>query len=133
MLWPVQALTPIVTGPDVIQSITGWKPRQQKQGAEKKTSVAPRLFVLAAEFDVLCTPSILRDAAYRYRTAFQDSVRLRKLDGISEHTGHAEDDKSEESNGVRFEIVKGVAHHLQNHVEWGKGAEVVLDWVEELD
>lgn len=133
MLWPVQALSPIVTGPDVIQSITGWKPRQPKQVAESESSVAPRLFVLAAEFDILCTPPLLRDAAQRYRAAFLESVRLRKLDGLPEQIGHSEDDKSGESNGVKFEVVKGVAHHLQNHVEWEKGAEVVLDWVEEFD
>jgi hypothetical protein len=133
MFWPVQALFPIVTGPDVIQSITGWKPRKT-QGADEKANVAPRLFVLAAEFDVLCTPSILLDAAKRYRTAFLDCLRLRKLDGVSEHTIYpGNNEENGEHDGVKFEVVRGVAHHLQNHIEWEKGAEAVLDWVEELD
>ncbi|KAF5847456.1 hypothetical protein GGP41_000220 [Bipolaris sorokiniana] len=134
MLWPMQALFPIVTGPDVIQSIIGWKPKQPaKSNADKKASVVSRLFVLAAEFDVLCTPSVLLDAAKRYRTAFIDCVRRKKLDGMSEDFIDTASDESAECNGVKFEIVKGVAHHLQNHVEWEKGAEALLDWVKELD
>lgn len=132
MCWPMQALLPIVTGPDVIQSIIGWKLRQSTQGATPKPSIAPRLLVVAAELDVLCTQPVLRNAAKRYRAAFLASLRLNKLDGVSEHAVHLGHDDSEEANGVRFEIVKGVAHHVQNHVEWEKGAKVVLDWVQEL-
>lgn len=130
----MQALFPIVTGPDVIQSIVGWKPKQPaKSGTGKKTGVVSRLFVLAAEFDVLCTPSVLLDAAKRYRTAFLDCVRLKKLDGVSEDSIDTAIDESADCNGVKFEIVKGVAHHLQNHVDWEKGAEALLDWVRDLD
>ncbi|EUC43656.1 hypothetical protein COCMIDRAFT_100324, partial [Bipolaris oryzae ATCC 44560] len=134
MLWPIQALFPIVTGPDVIQSIDGWKPKQPGTSVVgKKAGVVSRLFVLAAEFDVLCTPSVLLDAAKRYRTAFIDCVRLKKLDGMAEDSIDAASDENADCNGVKFEIVKGVAHHLQNHVEWEKGAEALLDWVKELD
>lgn len=73
------------------------------------------------------------DAAKRYRTAFLDCVRLKKLDGVSEDSVDTASDESADCNGVKFEIVKGVAHHLQNHVEWEKGAEVLLDWVKEID
>lgn len=93
-------------------------------------TVAPRILVLAAEYDVLCTPAVLLDAARRYQAAFAQCVREGKISGLPKR-----DDEKVESGkweGVRFTLVKGVAHHLQNHVEWERGAESVLSWVEEL-
>jgi hypothetical protein len=130
MCWPMQALFPIVTGPDVLQSITGWKPRKLEREDGRATGIAPRLLVLAAEFDVLCTPAILLDAARRYRVAFHQCVRSGKLDGVSEHDARVEYDQSDDWDGVTFRVVKGLGHHLQNHVEWEKGAEVLLEWTE---
>lgn len=132
MCWPMQALFPIVTGPDVIQAITGWKPRPPREGNDASLSIPPRLFVLAAEMDVLCTPQVLFDAANRYCTAFHDCLGLGRLDGVTEHEQSSGDGKTEEWNGVKFEIVEGVAHHLQNHVEWEIGAETVLRWLRDL-
>lgn len=86
-----------------------------------------RLFILAAEHDVLCTPELLHDAAERYRKGFGEVVRRGKIEGVGEQDlGGADEDW----NGVRFRGVKGVAHHLQNHVEWERGADEVLEWVE---
>lgn len=127
MCWPMQALSPFVTGPDVIQQITGWTTR--KSSSSKSGGIAPRFLVLAAEHDVLCKPHILLDAAKRYRAAFRHCLRVRKLDGVSE-----QDARSQDEDGVAFTEVKGVAHHLQNHEdgEWQKGAAAVLEWAEEL-
>lgn len=124
MCWPMQALSPFVTGPDVISHITGWAPRKSAS-AKGRQSVAPRFLILAAEQDVLCTPPVLLDATQRYRARFQHCVKTGTLDGISESDVDEED-------GVSFTLVKGVAHHLQNHVEWEKGAEEVLRWAEDL-
>ncbi|KAF1829452.1 alpha/beta-hydrolase [Decorospora gaudefroyi] len=122
MGWPLQALPAFVTGPDVVQAIGGWKPRGGAAG------VAPRFLVLAAELDVLCTPPVLRDAASRYRDAFPACVRAGKLDGVSE--GDVRDD--EDWDGVTFKVVRGLGHHLQNHVEWERGAEELLSWADNL-
>ena len=132
MCWPMQALFPIVTGPDVIQSISGWKPRKPVGEDRHATGIAPRLLVLAAELDVLCTPAVLFDAAKRYRTAFHFCVRVGKLDGVSDFDARVEDDESDDWDGVTFKAVEGLGHHLQNHFEWGKGAEVLLEWTESL-
>ena len=132
MCWPMQALFPIVTGPDVIQAITGWKPRPPREGNDASLSIPPRLFVLAAEMDVLCTPQVLSDAAIRYRTAFHDCLGLGKLDGVSDDDRSRGDSKSEQWNGVKFETVEGVAHHQQNHVEWESGAGTVLRWLADI-
>ncbi|OAL03828.1 alpha/beta-hydrolase [Phaeosphaeriaceae sp. SRC1lsM3a] len=130
MLWPMQALSPFVTGPDVVSRIEGWKPRKSGESA----GVAPRLLVLAAEHDVLCTPPVLEDAAKRYRAAFQHCVKVGKLDGVSEDDVRVEmgDEEGENRDGVAFTVVKGLGHHLQNHVEWERGAEALLRWTEQL-
>jgi hypothetical protein len=132
MCWPLQGLFPFVTGPDVVQSITGWKPRKPASENGTGAGIAPRLLVLAAELDVLCTPSVLFDVAKRYRSAFHFCLGAGKLDGVKEHDTRAEDDESEEWDGVTFKVVRGVAHHLQNHVRWERGAEEVLKWAENL-
>jgi hypothetical protein len=135
MCWPMQALSPFVTGPDVVTRITGWKPRNGPDSkVDESAGIAPRFLVLAAEHDVLCTPAVMEDAAQRYRAAFHNCVRTGKLDGVSEDDFRVEerDNEGEGRDGVAFTVVKGLGHHLQNHVEWEKGAEVVLRWVREL-
>ncbi|KAJ8110912.1 hypothetical protein OPT61_g6368 [Boeremia exigua] len=107
MLWPMQALFRFVTGPDVI-----------------------RFLVLAGEQDVLCTPSILKDAASRYGAAVQQCARMGKLDGFSGNDIKFGSDG--EGSGVGFKVAKGLGHHLQNHIEWERGAQQILEWVEEL-
>jgi hypothetical protein len=135
MCWPMQALSPFVTGPDVLNRITGWKPRRvSSPKADEAAGITPRLLVLAAEHDVLCTPSVMQDAAKRYRASFHHCIRTGKLDGVSEYNLRVEEsnEEGEDCDGVAFTIVKGLGHHLQNHVEWERGAEAVLRWVHEL-
>ncbi|KAF9739354.1 hypothetical protein PMIN06_000950 [Paraphaeosphaeria minitans] len=129
MLWPMQALNAFVTGPDVLSSITGWARRRpipsKSPGEEPTPELSQRLFILAAERDVLCTPAILEDAAQRYRRAFRDIESDKRLRGAIEEQRNA-------NIGVRFRVVEGVAHHMQNHEEWGKGADEVRKWLEQL-
>ncbi|KAF2829330.1 alpha/beta-hydrolase [Ophiobolus disseminans] len=132
MCWPMQGLQPFVTGPDVVSRITGWRSRDGDK-SHGPAGITPRFLVLAAEHDVLCTPPVMEDAAKRYRAAFHHCVRVGKLDGVSEHDARVEDDKDGElRDGVAYAIVKGLGHHLQNHVDWERGAEVVLRWAERL-
>ena len=131
----MQALSPFVTGPDVVSRITGWKPRDTLNvEGDGAAGIAPRFLVLAAEHDVLCTPLVMEDAAKRYRAAFHHCVRMGKLDGVSQYDARIEDSDEEggDQDGVAFTVVKGLGHHLQNHVEWERGAETVLKWADEL-
>ncbi|KAF2121167.1 Alpha/Beta hydrolase protein [Lophiotrema nucula] len=135
MLWPMQMIPRVVTGPDVLSSIVGWSPRQfskAKQHDDSPAGVAPRLLVLAAEHDVLCTPALSLDAAQRYRVAFQDLAGKKKLEGISSGDLRTQREQGSEWDGVAFKVVPGVAHHMQNEVEWEKGAMEVLAWSEQL-
>ncbi|KAF3044034.1 hypothetical protein E8E12_007356 [Didymella heteroderae] len=125
MLWPMQTLSRFVSGPDVISSIVGWSPCKAT-GAGDSSGFVPRFLVLAGERDVLCTPSILKDAADRYKTAFHHCIKLGKLDSIFESHVRVED------CGVDFRVAKGLGHHLQNHVEWERGAAEILQWAKEL-
>lgn len=87
--------------------------------------------MLAAEHDVLCPPGLLLDAANRYRAGFRELVKEGKLQGS--HTQRGED--GDDQDGVRFRVVPGVAHHMQNHMqndEWERGAKELLDWVQRL-
>lgn len=125
MLWPMEALFRFVTGPDVIRSIVGWTPRMLSE-FDESPPVKPRFLVLAGELDVLCTPSILKDAADRYNAAFHDCVKSGKLDGISEA------DVSAGDRGVDFEVVKGAGHHMQNDGGWQLGATRLILWADKL-
>jgi hypothetical protein len=128
----MQALRSFVTGPDVVQSTTGWKPRKPTRQDELGAGIAPRFLVLGAELDVLCMPTVLFDAAKRYRAAFHYCIRVGKLDGVSECDARVEDDESEDWDGVTFKVMKGFGHHLQNHIEWERADIQLLKWVEGL-
>ncbi|CAO2654675.1 Nn.00g114080.m01.CDS01 [Neocucurbitaria sp. VM-36] len=132
MCWPMQVLSAFVTGPDVIQHITGWMSGKSSSANAAPAGIAPRFLVLAAEEDVLCTPAVLLDAAKRYRATFYHCIRTGKLGGVSESDARFEVEDGENWNGVSLKMVKGVAHHSQNDVEWQKGAKVVLEWAERL-
>jgi hypothetical protein len=108
MLWPMQALFRFVTGPDVVCSIE-WVVTKSASLSHRAT---PRFLILAGEHDVLC-------------------VKMGKLDGVSEHDSQ-DGPGRDEDDGVRFRIAKGLGHHLQNHVEWERGAEEILEWTETL-
>ncbi|KAF1928001.1 uncharacterized protein M421DRAFT_101376 [Didymella exigua CBS 183.55] len=125
MLWPMQVLFSFVSGLDVAGAIVGWSLRKAPE-PNGSSGVAPRLLVLAGKKDVLCTPGILEDAANRHSAAFHHCVRAGKLDGISE------DDVGRGDKGVIFAVTEGLGHHLQNHVEWERGAKEVLEWAEQL-
>jgi hypothetical protein len=131
MLWPMQALFRFVMGSDVISSIVGWR-SQKPVGFNERPRIVPRFLVLAAEEDVLCTPSILKDAAERYRAAFDECVRAEKLDGVSKSDLRIDNGENTDWDGIDFRVVKGLGHHLQNHVEWERGAQEVLRWVQQL-
>ncbi|KAF2273043.1 alpha/beta-hydrolase [Westerdykella ornata] len=111
MLWAPQGLFAFVTGPDVLRSIAGWR-----------VGGPDRMLVLAAERDVLCTPALLRDAAARYRAGLEKMIKSKEVEGEADR----------EWEGVRFRFVNGLPHHLQNSEEWERGAEEVLEWVEQL-
>jgi hypothetical protein len=126
----MQMLPAFVTGLDVLSGIIGWKPRGSS--VKRCKGITPRMMVLAAEHDVLCTPAISLDAATRYRRAFREAVSKGQLAGLDGKDLRAEQEEGMEWDGVQFGIVPGVAHHMQNEDEWARGAEEILGWIEGL-
>lgn len=125
MLWPMQALFRFVTGPNVIKSIVEWTSGKPTEFYNPH-GVAPRFLVLAGEQDVLCTPSVLKDAADRCNAAFHHCISSGKLGGISGADVGARD------QGIAFRVVKGYGHHLQNDAEWQLGATALVLWADKL-
>lgn len=136
--WPLQGLIPFVNARNVVSSIMGWRLRSASASGISTPMATPRirsrLLVIAGEHDVLCTPSVLQDAAMRYRAAFRQMLQEGKLDGLDTagERGHTANEHEDGDEGVSFRVIKGVAHHIQNHVEWQKGAEEILQWAEQL-
>ena len=129
----MQALFAFVTGPDVLSSITGWVGHSSiTPNDEGAPALKQGLFVLAAEKDVLCTPGILSDAAQRYRKALGGMVTEGKIGEVKNFDTEVGDNKEISGQGVRYRVVKELAHHLQNHEEWERGADEILTWLEEL-
>lgn len=136
--WPLQMILPVGKPVDILRGIVGSKvqPRTRKGredydgNSNHRGTVKQCLFVIAAEHDVLCRPKLMRDMAQKYRRGLADLVgsqdeklRMRLADP---------DVEPEEWEGVRFRVVKGVGHHLQNEVEWERGIEEIELWLDEF-
>jgi pimeloyl-ACP methyl ester carboxylesterase len=132
--WPLQMLPPVGKAVNILRSITGWRTGAVKESDGSRpghTLVNDCLFVLAAEHDVLCRPPILRAMAQKYRQGLADLIAPADPEIQAELTDPDADPKDWE--GVRFRIVKGVAHHMQNEVEWERGAEGIAIWLDGLE
>ena len=117
LMWPFQMIMPVGRAADILKGVSGWW-EKGKGGA--KTC----LLVVAGEKDVLCRPRILEALAGWYRGALKE--------GYPSSSANRDAAEREAEEGVRFRVVKGVAHHMQNEVEWEKGAEEILRWLKEL-
>lgn len=49
---------------------------------------------------------------------------------VAEYRSASEKEKGEST--VRYEVIKGAGHHLQNDLQWEDGADVLLDWYTQL-
>lgn len=114
-LWPLgMMLGRLVDVRNVVKRISGWKPR------------SCRIMILAAEKDRLMSIKQMRGAAEHYRGGVVDLIKAKKLD--SESSGLLGDDAS----GIRFRVVAGAGHHLQNDLQWHDGAREVVEFYEQL-
>ncbi|KAF2204404.1 alpha/beta-hydrolase [Delitschia confertaspora ATCC 74209] len=150
LLWPIQMIPPVATGIDILRGITGWGWQTGKLSSSsaassennfvgnrdvgdrpksaQKSEFNEYLFILAAERDVLCHPPILYSMMQKYQGALADFVQEDSALPAKNGGGSSCGD-----GGVRFRIVPGVAHHLQNDVEWQRGAQEILEWLRGLE
>ncbi|KAF4564538.1 hypothetical protein EYR40_010704 [Pleurotus pulmonarius] len=114
-LWPLgMMLGRLVDVRNVVKRISGWESR------------GCSLMVLAAEKDRLMSIKQMKGAAEHYRGGLMDLIRTKKLDSVE--SGDPEGDVS----GVRFRVVAGAGHHLQNDIQWHEGACEVVGFYEQL-
>ncbi|KAF2838796.1 alpha/beta-hydrolase [Patellaria atrata CBS 101060] len=102
-LWPIGMMFgSFVNVKNILQQIVGW-------------GIGERVLILAAENDRLMSVEQMQRAADTYRTGVTDLVGTKKLET--------------KRQGVRFGLVRGAGHHLQNDLQWEDGAEKFLDCI----
>ncbi|KAI9848095.1 MAG: hypothetical protein M1837_001197 [Sclerophora amabilis] len=123
--WPIGMLRPFINVRRVLAGISGWDSGE-------------RIMVVAGGLDRICSVPLMRRMAQQYRTAVGDLVKEKKIDETEGAVGDAEEapvEKCTESRGagVRFTIVEGAGHHVQNDLQRDDGARRILDFVKQLD
>ena len=106
--WPMGQNFRFGTFRNILQRITGW-------------GMGQRLLVLAGERDRLVTLNVTEQEAREGRESFVDLVAEKKIEA-----------KVDEYCGVRYHIVEGAGHHMQNDLQWEDGANKLLDFYNQL-
>lgn len=119
-LWPIGMMFKgYVSVPKIIESIVGW-------------GTSERIFILSAENDALMSVKQMRGAAEHYRVGVADLVKEKKLEAKTGDLVLNEKTTENDGNGVRFRIVPGAGHHVQNDIQWEDGAKAVVEFYEQL-
>ncbi|KAK3314696.1 Alpha/Beta hydrolase protein [Apodospora peruviana] len=120
-LWPLGMGYPFVSATKVLQQI---------MSRERGESI----MVLCGGGDKIMTRSVMEKLAGFYRGAYAKLVGQKKVDGETTKVEGIEGEGGEDTagQGVRFCVVSGAAHHLQNDVQWEIGARKLLEFYEKL-
>ena len=121
-LWSLGMGSRFVNPQTVLQQISHWGGAGQ------------RVMVLAGGEDKIMTAPQMQRLAGFYRTAFASLVGQKKLDAeVSEPKSiPGEGDENTAGHGVRYCVVPGAGHHLQNDVMWEVGAQKLLEFYKQL-
>ncbi|KAK4152892.1 Alpha/Beta hydrolase protein [Chaetomidium leptoderma] len=92
------------------------------------------ILVLNGELDKIMTLPIMEDLASMYRTGYSSMVRQGRFQGEDAEVVpmQGEGNRDNAGHGVRFAVVPGAGHHLQNDVTWKVGAQKLLAFYEQL-
>ncbi|KAL8296649.1 hypothetical protein RB597_005973 [Gaeumannomyces tritici] len=127
-LWPISMMRPFVDPERLLRRLFG------RAGADDGSS--QRILVMSGEGDRLMTPPVMRHLAATYRAAFLGEARAKKIEA-----GHdaaavvplaGEGGRDNAGQAVRFCMVPGAGHHLQNDVQWEVGARKLLGFYRQL-
>lgn len=125
LLWPRQMMLPFINVKRVLANILGWSQSGQ------------RLLIVAGGKDTLMRVPLMRQMASQYRQGFVASIQRLLFNGKKIGSNEApgmkihEDDESS-LNGVKFVVIKGSGHHLQNDLQWEECAIQVLEFLDQL-
>ncbi|KAL2260058.1 hypothetical protein VTK26DRAFT_6077 [Humicola hyalothermophila] len=121
-LWPLGLAKTFVNPLKMLTRITRWGNTGQK------------ILVLCGTIDKVMTLPITESLTNTYRKAHIALVQQNKLEsndgGVQSVPGDGGQDHA--GQGVRFCVVPGAAHHLQNDVTWEVGAQKLLAFYEQL-
>jgi len=123
LTWPLGMMLPFVKINNVLMNILGWTQDQQ------------RLLVLTGSRDTIMSVKQMRQMALQYRQALVSLIGERLV--IEKENAKAEDASEEDclvgvessASGVRFAVVEGSGHHLQNDLQWENAANQVLKFL----
>ena len=117
-MWPGGLMFRIVKVQNVLRQISGWN------------SNSSRVFILAASDDKLMSSDLMERAAAEYRARFSKLMKEEEFQAADEIA--QKDTGGNERHGVRYGVVKGASHHLQNDSQWEDAARQVLEFYEQL-
>jgi pimeloyl-ACP methyl ester carboxylesterase len=122
LLWPLSMLLPFVNTKRVIQGVLGWGGGVPQQ----------RVMIVAGGRDVLMgtwqMERMAKDYVRAYRASFNQAALRAELAG-RENNGES---VLMTGDGVRFVVVNGAGHHVQNDIQWEEGARQILAFLEQL-
>lgn len=122
LLWPLGMMLPFVNTGNVLKNILGW-------GAATKE----RVFVLAGSADTLMGVKLMRRMAQHYRKAFGKLVKRELLQAdLAEANADNQEGDELSGSGIRFGVVEGAGHHMQNDLQWEDAAQQLLTFVKQL-
>lgn len=122
ILWPLGMMFPFVNTRNVLKNLLGWS-----------TASKERVLVLAGSEDALMGVKLMLRMAKHYRKAFTVLVRQKHLRAdLVEAETEIEDKDGSSGRGVRFGVVDGAGHHMQNDLQWEDSAQQLLSFVEQL-
>jgi pimeloyl-ACP methyl ester carboxylesterase len=106
--WPMGQNFRFANFYSILQRIAGW-------------GMGQRMLVLAGEKDRLVDLNVAEREVREARKAFIDLVNAGKIEA-----------KQEDQFGVRYYVVKGAGHHIQNDLQFEDGARELLEFYERL-
>ena len=129
LIWPLNMMFPFINVRNVLKNILGWNGNGQQ-----------RLMVIAGEKDTLMGVTLMRRMAASYRQGFISLVRKlffgEKFALTAQESdtsaGEVADGVENATGGVRFAVVKGSGHHLQNDLQWEACALRILEFLDQL-
>ncbi|KAK3387565.1 Alpha/Beta hydrolase protein [Podospora didyma] len=126
LLWPLGMFRAFVNPQKLLEQISSFSSRGTGQ---------QRILVLFGGGDKIMTFPIMEKLANTYRKAISSLAGQKKLDDRVDDTVEnipGEGDQDTAGQGVRFCVVTGAGHHVQNDVNWEVGAKKLLTFYEQL-
>lgn len=116
--WPMRQNFRFGTFENILMRIRGWGTGQ-------------RVLVLAGEQDRLVSLNVTRREAQEAREAFVKLVDTNKIEEKIDEVVQ-EDALESVGHGVRYYVVKGAGHHLQNDLQWEVGVHQLVEFYDQL-